>query len=85
MSATSSTDFSGKASSSPTAAEQETQPAEAANEYEDAEKNYQPRSLKFWSVMIGMYLAMFLVALVSAATAPVSNYRLLSIPRKPGC
>lgn len=37
---------------------------EPVDEYEDAEKNYQPKSLKFWSIMGGMYLAMFLVALV---------------------
>ncbi|KAF2268872.1 MFS general substrate transporter [Lojkania enalia] len=33
------------------------------NEYQDAEKNYQPRSSKFWSVIIGLYLSIFLVAL----------------------
>ncbi len=33
------------------------------NEYEDAEKNYQPKSIKFWSIMIGIYLSMFIVAL----------------------
>lgn len=37
------------------------------DEYADAERNYQPRSLKFWTILIGMYLAMFLVALVSAS------------------
>ena len=37
---------------------------EPVNEYEDAEKNYNPKSLKFWSILGGMYLAMFLVALV---------------------
>jgi hypothetical protein len=35
------------------------------NEYEDAEKNYQPKSLKFWTIVIGVYLSIFLVALVS--------------------
>lgn len=34
------------------------------DEYEDAKRNYQPRSLKFWTILLGMYLAMFLVALV---------------------
>ncbi|KAK5659837.1 hypothetical protein OQA88_13300 [Cercophora sp. LCS_1] len=34
-----------------------------SDEYDDAERNYQPRSLKFWTILIGMYLAMFLVAL----------------------
>jgi hypothetical protein len=38
---------------------------EKVNEYEDAEKNFQPKSLKFWMIMIGMYLSLFLVALVS--------------------
>ncbi|SPO03295.1 related to aflatoxin efflux pump AFLT [Cephalotrichum gorgonifer] len=46
-----------------TATDNQARPSEPVNEYEDAEKNYQPKSLKFWSVMIGMYLAMFLVAL----------------------
>jgi hypothetical protein len=35
------------------------------DEYADAEQNFQPRSFKFWTIIIGMYLAMFLVALVS--------------------
>lgn len=35
------------------------------NEYEDAEKNWNPKSIKFWSIMIGMYLSFFLVGLVS--------------------
>ena len=35
------------------------------NEYEDAEKSYQPKSPKFWVIIIGMYLSIFLVALVS--------------------
>jgi nitrogen fixation/metabolism regulation signal transduction histidine kinase len=38
---------------------------ETVNEYEDAEKNYQPKTIKFWLPLIGMYLALFLVALVS--------------------
>jgi len=37
------------------------------DEYEDAEQNYQPKSLKFWTILIGMYLAMFLVALVGTS------------------
>ncbi|KAL3467006.1 major facilitator superfamily domain-containing protein [Aspergillus heterothallicus] len=32
-------------------------------EYADAERNYQPRSPKFWLIILGMYLAIFLVAL----------------------
>lgn len=41
------------------------QPAESIDEYEDAEKNFQPKSLKFWTIIIGMYLSIFLVALVN--------------------
>lgn len=36
-----------------------------ANEYEDAEKNYRPKSIKFWVIIVALYLALFLVALVS--------------------
>jgi hypothetical protein len=42
-------------------------PEQPPDEYADAERNYQPRSLKFWSIILGMYLAIFLVALVSIA------------------
>jgi hypothetical protein len=40
-------------------------PTEQSNkdEYEDDEKNYQPRSLKFWTILLGTYLSLFLVAL----------------------
>lgn len=38
---------------------------ETADEYQDAEKNYQPKSLRFWTIMAGVYLSIFLVALVS--------------------
>jgi hypothetical protein len=41
-----------------------TQSQDNQNEYEDAERNYQPKTLKFWTILIGMYLSMFLVALV---------------------
>jgi len=34
-----------------------------ANEYADAEENYKPKTLKFWLVIISIYLAFFLVAL----------------------
>lgn len=44
-----------------------TQPGETVDEYEDAENNFQPKSLKFWTIMIGVYLSIFLVALVSFA------------------
>jgi hypothetical protein len=40
------------------------QPDENVNEYEDAEKNFQPKSFKFWAIVIGMYVSIFLVALV---------------------
>ena len=43
------------------------QPVETVDEYEDAEKNFQPKSLKFWTIIIGVYLSIFLVALVSFA------------------
>lgn len=32
---------------------------------EDSEENYQPRTIKFWMVMLGLYCALFVVALVS--------------------
>lgn len=38
---------------------------DTVNEYADAEKNFQPRTLKFWTIVIGMYLSLFLVLLVS--------------------
>ena len=41
-------------------------PVDKFDEYEDAEKNFQPKSLKFWTIIIGMYLSIFLVALVSS-------------------
>ena len=50
------------------------QPVETADEYEDAEKNFQPKSLKFWTIIIGMYLSIFLVALVSFAVQ-LKTYR----------
>jgi MFS family permease len=40
---------------------------ESANEYADAEKNFQPRTLKFWAIIIGIYLSIFLVALVRSS------------------
>ena len=43
------------------------QSVDEVNEYEDAEKNFQPKSPKFWAVMVGVYLSIFLVALVSPA------------------
>ena len=45
-----------------TSTTEETQPS---NEYEDAEKNYQLKSLKFWTIVVSVLLSIFLVALVS--------------------
>jgi hypothetical protein len=42
-------------------------PFDEDDEYGDAEKNFQPRSPKFWMIIIGMYASIFLVALVSFA------------------
>ena len=36
-------------------------------EYEDAERSFQPRSPRFWMIIIGVYASIFLVALVSLA------------------
>ena len=55
------------------------QPVKTVDEYEDAEKNFQPKSFKFWTIIIGMYLSIFLVALVSFIvqhTAPDSQVEL---------
>jgi MFS family permease len=46
--------------------EQEPKPREPARqdeEYADAEKNFQPRTLKFWLIMVSIYISIFLVAL----------------------
>lgn len=53
-------------------------PSQTLNdEYEDAEKNYQPRSPKFWAIMIGLYLSMFIVTLdrtiIAAAIPNITN------------
>ena len=37
--------------------------ASGDNEYADSEENYKPKTLKFWLVIISIYLAFFLVAL----------------------
>ncbi|KAL3473826.1 major facilitator superfamily domain-containing protein [Aspergillus californicus] len=46
-------------------------------EYDDAESNYQPKSPKFWLIMLGMYLSIFLVALdrtiIATAVPAISN------------
>jgi hypothetical protein len=38
-------------------------PASKTNEYADAEENYNLKSLKFWLIIIAVYLSFFLVAL----------------------
>ena len=43
---------------------EQAQPVDISDEYEDAEKNFQLKSFKFWTIIIGMYLSIFLVALV---------------------
>jgi MFS family permease len=48
-----------------------------ANEYADAEKNYDPKSLKFWLIILSVYLSFFLVALdrmiVATAIPAITN------------
>ena len=39
------------------------EPPGEEDEYADAEKNFQPKSPKFWMIIIGVYLSIFLVAL----------------------
>jgi hypothetical protein len=53
------------------------EPIDQQNEYEDAEKNYNPKSPRFLTIMAGMYLAIFLVALViiAAMISIMSNVR----------
>ncbi|KAL4778169.1 major facilitator superfamily domain-containing protein [Aspergillus varians] len=56
----------------------ETKPSEQpGGEYDDAEKNYQPRSPKFWLILLGMYLSIFLVAIdrtiIATAIPSISN------------
>ena len=63
-------------------------PLDELDEYADAEKNFQPKSLKFWTIMIGMYMSIFLVALVSSlqgSTAPGLrlNNRIEPLLRRP--
>ena len=38
-------------------------PSGEDDEYADAEKNFKPKSLKFWIIVLSMYLSIFLVAL----------------------
>ena len=39
------------------------QPTDEDEEYADAEKNFQPKSPKFWAIIVSVYLSIFLVAL----------------------
>ncbi|RYO21115.1 Efflux pump [Alternaria arborescens] len=52
-------------------------PPPKTNEYADAEKNYDPKSLKFWLIVISIYLAFFLVALdrmiIATAIPAITN------------
>jgi hypothetical protein len=54
-------------SSSPSYATLDSTAEESAHsvddQYEDAEKNYQPKSLKFWTIIVATYLSLFLVGL----------------------
>lgn len=63
--------------SSPPDANEDGQVVQEGGEYEDAERNYKPRTLKFWTVPVGMYLAMFLVALdrliIATPLATITN------------
>lgn len=41
------------------------------DEYDDeAERNYKPKSLKFWMIMFGVFISIFLVALVRSILHP---------------
>ena len=43
------------------------QPYDEEAEDDDGEKNFRPKSTKFWMIIIGVYASTFLVALVSLA------------------
>jgi hypothetical protein len=36
----------------------------------DSEANYKPKTIKFWTIMLGMYLSVLIVALVSLDIQP---------------
>ncbi|KAK1751129.1 major facilitator superfamily domain-containing protein [Echria macrotheca] len=40
-----------------------TEPVDVEDEYADAERNYKPKTFRFWAILLGIYLALFLVAL----------------------
>ncbi|KAF1943978.1 putative aflatoxin efflux pump [Clathrospora elynae] len=52
-------------------------PPPPPNEHEDAEKNYKPKSLKFWLIIISVYLSFFLIALdrmiIATAIPAITN------------
>jgi hypothetical protein len=47
------------------------------NEYEDAEQNYNAKSLKFWLIILSVYLSFFLIALdrmiIATAIPAITN------------
>ena len=47
------------------------------DEYADAEKNFKPKSLKFWTIIIGMYMSILIVALdrmiIATAIPSITN------------
>ena len=49
-------------------------PFDEDDEYGDAEKNFQPRSPRFWMIIFSMYASIFLVALVSFEDIGNLNY-----------
>jgi hypothetical protein len=55
----------------------ETPQITTVDEYADAEKNYDPKSLKFWLIILSIYLSFFLVALdrmiVATAIPAITN------------
>ena len=50
---------------------------DAHDQHDDAEKNYNPKSLKFWIILLSMYAAIFLVALdrmiIATAIPSITN------------
>ncbi len=56
---------------------QQQRPSDPDDEYADAEKNYQPKTLKFWIVILSVYMSIFLVALdrmiIATAIPSITN------------
>jgi MFS family permease len=52
-------------------------PEAPGNDYADAEKNFKPRTLKFWTILMCIYASLFLVALdriiISTAIPAITN------------